>query len=283
MPALTPEQARAALVLVTTNAVIESSQLVTTNAARTQAAMFEAVPALVAYYSDGTSALAADYYDDLRDEAGAGGRYMAEPVVNLREEKIRAGVLWSVQPLLLPEPDPALTVSRIGDVVQLETARPFRDTITTNRRRDPSAVGWKRVTLGGCKFCRYLAGRGEVYKESTARFACHPNCNCTAVPVFHDGDGEEVDVLKYAASKRREHRTPKQRQAINDALARMDGGAVKSATKAMSTAPKSSALSGFAGMSRAQVQKQINILDGLKDSEYRTAQLARLHARLKEL
>jgi hypothetical protein len=226
MAALRPEQARLALVAVTNAAVTEASQLVSQNAAQTRQALFDVIPSTIAYYSDGSSALAADYYDDLRQDASAAGRFRADPVVNLRwggqgEEKIRTGILWAVAPLLDEVPDQALSVSRVGDVVQLETARPFRDTITTNRRRDPSAVGWQRVAAGGCKFCRFLAGRGEVYRESSARFASHPHCRCTAVPVFHEHQGDEVDVLKYVASKRRASRTPKQRQEIRELLASM--------------------------------------------------------------
>jgi len=227
VPALSPSQARLALVAVTDAAVAESSRLVSADVTQTRQALFDVLPSTIAYYSDGSSALAADYYDDLREDAAAPGRFRADPVVNLRwghpvgEEKVRAGILWSVQPLLAEVPDLALASSRVGEVVQLEAARPFRDTITTNRRRDPAAAGWQRVTSGGCKFCRFLAGRGEVFRESSARFASHPNCKCTAVPVFHGQPGEEVDVLKYVASKRRASRTPEQRQAIRELLASM--------------------------------------------------------------
>ena len=227
MTALSPSQARLALVAVTDAAVVKASQFVTQDAAQTRQALFDVIPSTIAYYSDGSSALAADYYDDLREDASAPGRFRADPVVNLRwggqgEEKIRTGILWSVQPLLAEVPDLLLSQSRVGEVVQLETARPFRDTITTNRRRDPAAAGWQRVASGSaCKFCRFLAGRGEVFRESSARFASHPKCGCTARPVFHGQPGDEVDVLKYVASKRQSGRTPEQRQAINELLASM--------------------------------------------------------------
>ena len=203
----------------------EASQLVSQDAAQTRQALFDVIPSTIAYYSDGSSALAADYYDDLREDAAAPGRFRADPVVNLRwghpqgEEKIRTGILWSVQPLLAEVPDLLLATSRIGEVVQLETARPFRDTITTNRRRDPEATGWQRVASAGCKFCRMLAGRGAVYKESTARFASHPHCGCSAVPVFQGQPGEEASVMQYVASQKT--RTPKQRQQLRDYLASM--------------------------------------------------------------
>lgn len=178
------------------------------------------VPALIAYYSDGTAALAADHYDDLRDAANASGKFTAEPIVDLREEKIRRGVLWAVGPLALDEPDAVLAEERLTQIVQLESVRPFRDTILDNQQRDPAAVGWQRQTSGqGCKFCRMLAGRGAVYRETTARFACHPHCSCSASPVFDGNAGPEASVLQYVASQRR--RTPSQRQALRDYLARL--------------------------------------------------------------
>ncbi len=216
MPA--PEEARRGLALLTSSAVSAASELVTTAADATRDRLLAAVPQVVSFYSDGTSALAADHYDDLRDAAGLSTGYLAEPIVNLREEKLRTGVLWSVQPLYRLEPDEVLALSRLSEVVQYETARPFRDTITTNTRRDPAAVGWQRVTSGvSCKFCSMLAGRGAVYRGSTARFASHPHCDCTAAPVFDGQPGEEASVLQYVASQRT--RTPQQRQTLRDYLA----------------------------------------------------------------
>lgn len=213
----TAEQSRQALALVTSTAVTKATRLVAGPAADVRSTLMDAAPALVAYYSDGSAALAADYYDDVREQASPRHRFTAEPVVNLRADEIRNGVAWATAPLFLPEPDETLTVSRLANVIQLETARPYRDTITTNRRRDPAAIGWQRVTAGGCKFCRMLADRGAVYREATARFASHPNCHCGAHPVFEGQPGEEASVIQYVASLKR--RTPAQRQALREYLA----------------------------------------------------------------
>lgn len=215
---LTGLEARAALRDITTEAVADSSELVRrlrgdVNARKT--VLLEAVPSLVSYYSDGSSALAADFYELQRDEARVTSRFAARPVVLDRAEKIRRGVLWAADPLEVG--DVATSAARLAEVVQMETARPFRDTITSNRRRDPEAVGWRRVTAGGCKFCRMLAERGAVYRSATARFASHPSCNCAAEPVFSTNDtGEEASVLQYVASRR--SRTPAQRDALRSYL-----------------------------------------------------------------
>lgn len=214
-----PEQVRRALVLVTTAAVADTTRLVSASAARTTAALLAATPEIVAYYSDGSAALAADHYDDLRASANAPGRYAAEPIVRLREDKIRIGTMWAVEPLNRPEPDRLLALSRLADVVQLEAARPFRDTITTNTRRDPASVGWQRISAGGCKLCSMLASRGAVYKQATAHFATHPSCKCSAAPVFDGQPGEEASVMQYVASER--ERSPAQQQQLRDYLAAM--------------------------------------------------------------
>lgn len=213
----TPAESRAALILVTSAAVDSAVRLsgsVTGSPEARRAALLEATPELVAYYADGSAALAADLYDDERERAGARGRFVAEPVVADRVEKLRRGVAWATEPLFVPTGDEV--GDRLAKVIQLETARPYRDTITTNRRRDPAAVGWRRIAGTGCKFCQMLAGRGEVYKESTARFAAHPNCHCTAAPAFAGQDAPEASALQYVASKRR--RTEREREQLRSYL-----------------------------------------------------------------
>lgn len=59
-----------------------------------------------------------------------------------------------------------------------------RDTIRQTTAADPRTAGWRRVTSGGCDFCRMLAGRGEVYTEASADFASHDHCACSAEPVY---------------------------------------------------------------------------------------------------
>lgn len=217
----TAEQTRKALTLLTSSAVRTASKVIATGAGADaiRDTLLVTTPEVIAYYSDGAAALAADHYDELRESAAPAARYVAEPVVNLRPEKIERGTLWAVEPLYSADPDVLLATERLAQVVQLETARPFRDTITSNTRRDPSARGWRRESGGGCKFCTLLAGRGAIYRAETARFAAHPHCDCTAVPVFDGQPGEEADVMQYVASAR--SRTPQQQAALRAHLAAM--------------------------------------------------------------
>lgn len=210
----TPDEYRRAMARVTAEAVNRSNRLLA--AGLTVDELLGAVPLLIDTYADATAALAADQYDELRDDANPPGTFRAEPVVEDRPEKVRRGILWAVEPAQI---DAQLAASRLEEVVQIETARPFRTTILENTKRDPQAVGWRRHSSGDtCPFCMMLAGRGAVYRESSARFASHPRCDCTASPAFAtQGPIVEASVLQYVASQRR--RTPAQREALRRYLA----------------------------------------------------------------
>lgn len=176
--------------------------------------LLDTVPGVIGYYSEGTSALAVDFYDDARAAVRDSTRYGAEPVVLDRTVKIRRGIAWASEPLSLA--DDAAAVGRLVELVQSEVVRPYRDTILTNQQRDPAAVGFRRYTgSGACGFCRMLADKGAVYREASAYFAAHDTCKCTAGPVFRGGaQGPTANAMQYIASRRR--RTPAENAKLRD-------------------------------------------------------------------
>lgn len=180
-------------------------------------ALLEAIPAEIAYFSNGSAALAADTYEEERELAKVRSTFTAEAVVLDRTVKVRRAVAWAAEPLFLLRPDRLLTASRLAELVQVEVARPNRDTTLANRRRDPASSGWRRIARpGACSFCRMLADRGGVYREKTAYFASHENCHCVAQPVFSTDDTIEVGAIQYIASKR--NKTPEQRARVKSYL-----------------------------------------------------------------
>jgi hypothetical protein len=212
-----PRESRAALKLITGEAVGSTLDLLSRlngSPEVQRAALLDGVPGLIAYYSNGSAALAADFYDEERELAGVTSRFTSAAVIDDRTVKVRRGIAWASEPIFAD--DLELAGKRMSEVVQLETARPYRDTILTNRANDPAAAGWRRITAGGCKLCRMLADRGAVYREATARFATHTNCHCTAQPVFKTDVGEEASVMQYKAS--RKNRTAAQRANLRDYL-----------------------------------------------------------------
>lgn len=280
----TASESRLALRVVTGAAITASWQLLhslTGPPEAQRAALLEAVPEVIAYHSLGSSALAADFYDDERERAAARSRFFADPVIVDRVEKIRRNIAWASQPMFNGSIE-ATTQDRLAEVVQMETARPYRDTITTNRRRDPEAVGWRRVAAGGCRFCRMLADKGAIFREETVRFAAHDHCSCTAQPVFKSNDtGEEVDVMQYVASKR--HRTEAEKAKLRAYLDEHYGDASGGSGGRPSIAKTvPGAAQGLKALSRAQVEHQLKLTEGLKESDWRTTQLARLRERMSE-
>lgn len=198
----TPQQSRADLSVVTQAAVADAVEIagrVDGSPELRRAALLETVPGVIDYYATGSAALAADFYDERRELAGVKKTYTTTLVINDRTVKIRRAVAWASDPMFA---DMTVTLEqRLAEVVQAEVARPYRDTITG--QKDPAKVGWRRVQGDSCRFCSLLAARGAVYKESTARFAAHPNCDCSAEPVFEgQAIGPEASAMQYMASKR---------------------------------------------------------------------------------
>jgi hypothetical protein len=218
---VTANESRAALELVANAAVGTAGELLSRVSGSPQArraALLNGVPQIISYFSDGSAALAVDFYEEQRELAGVRDRtFVTKFVVNDRTVKIRRGVAWASDPLF--SDDDAAANDRLAEIVQIETARPYRDTIVENRRRDPQAVGWRRIpNPGACNFCRALADKGAIFKKETASFAAHPACGCSAAPVFVGGEmGPEASTLQYVASKRR--RTPAERQAVREWIA----------------------------------------------------------------
>ena len=174
--------------------------------------LLDTVPDVVGYYSEGSAALAADAYMDAR--WGVGGAFVAAPIVLDRTVKIRRGVAWASDPMSLG--DFEMASSRFAKLVRTEMTRPYRDTTLGNGARDGMFVGYKRIArAASCGFCKALAARGAVFKQSTAYFAAHDNCQCTAAAAFvGQENGPEADVMQYMASKRR--RTPAEKARINE-------------------------------------------------------------------
>jgi hypothetical protein len=174
--------------------------------------LLDTVPGVIGYYSEGSAALAADAYMDAR--MGVAGSFAAESVVLDRTVKIRRGVAWASEPIGVG--DFELSAARIAKLARTEMTRPYRDTTLGNGARDGMFVGYKRIArASSCGFCKALADRGAVYKQNTAHFAAHDDCQCTAAAAFvGQPQGPEASVMQYMASKRR--RTPAEKAAINN-------------------------------------------------------------------
>lgn len=221
----TPQQSRAELAELTGEAVGDAHELFAAldgPPEQIRSGLLVGLPGVIDYYSAGAGVLATDFYDESRAAAKVKQTFESEIVIGDRTVKIRRAVAWSTAPLFgsSTEADMAEAVrKRLAAVVQPEVANVYRGTILG--QKDPQYAGWTRVTGVCCKFCRFLASRGAVYRESSARFAAHPNCDCSAQPVFFGGPaGPDASVDQYMASRRK---NPQRRAALREALEAFDG------------------------------------------------------------
>ena len=224
--ATSPDAVRRALVTVSAAAVAEVSPLLRADRPEdSRAAIFEAAPAITAAYVEGSSALAADWYEELREDARPKSRHLTVVRDWERADKYGRALAWATATMLLEEPDVNEARSRLATVTEYEVFGGFAETTEANVRSDKDARGWKRNARGeACPFCRMLADRGVVYrKEASASFAAHSSCRCTIVPVFVGGDeGPEANVMQYVASKKRRSEADKAR--LRDYLRQNYGG-----------------------------------------------------------
>lgn len=201
----TPEQVRRALQLVTGAGVHEIRAVVqATPPAAQRTALLAVTPLVVSSYTEGSAALALDWYDELRDAAAVAKAFAPSIVAPVREAFLGNAVAWATE-----TSDETLT--RLEPIVQREIAAGFWATMTDNAKDDPDAVGWQRFARGdeACPFCRMLADKGAVYRRDTARFAAHRSCHCVAAPAFKGHHGPEAGVMQYVASSKRRSKAAK--------------------------------------------------------------------------
>lgn len=237
----TPSQVRRALRVIAGAAATDlrsvgNAAAQTGSPSEARAALFAATPLIVAEYTSGSSALALEWYDELRDAAEAVQHYSPTPLVLVTDDDLAAIVaettsaLYDIERGIEEDLEAALAESLelLEAEIQEEVAQAFRDTMTGNVERDPAAVGWRRFARPeACKFCLMLAARGAVYTEATARFAAHGavmrgdrkggNCMCIAAPAFGGKEiWAEATPMQYVASQ--SERTPEQQAALRDYL-----------------------------------------------------------------
>lgn len=150
-----------------------------TNTKNVQDALRDILPLLIETYGSAAASLAADWYDDFREEMAIARRFSAVPA-EVKDVGAHALVGWAATEAT----DDAAFGSLLLGGVQRRIANFDRLTITESSVADPSARGWMRVGAGECDFCSMLLSRGAVYSEDTADFQAHDNCRCSAVPEF---------------------------------------------------------------------------------------------------
>lgn len=152
-------------------------------AAAARDGLMDVLPRLTAIYGEAAATLGADWYDDLRDAAGARGGFRAIPAETAPRGQTDALARWSVAPLFAAEPDYATTLIKVAGGMQRLIANADRETVRRSSIQDRGAQGWVRMGAGECDWCeQYLDG--EIHYTEGYDFEAHDHCNCTAVPAF---------------------------------------------------------------------------------------------------
>lgn len=174
----------------------------TLDATGTRDALLEVAPLLVAQYGEMAATVAADFYDQMREQAAVVGRFSAVLGDPVDVEDLRGQIRWSIDPLFSADPDPDAALGRLEQKVDEYSLQPGRDTIARSAGRDPAKARWARVPVGDtCAFCLMLASRGPAYRsaESAGKGRkYHGDCDCTPTP-YWQGDqhpeGYDPDAL----------------------------------------------------------------------------------------
>lgn len=189
-----------------------------TNLDEAREALEDILPMLVRTYGLAAGTLAANWYDDLRDELNVERRFAAI-VAELDDQGADVLARWGVKPLLGDEPDWRRAQVLVEGGLQRRIANGARETVRISSIEDSQAQGWMRAGGGDCAFCDLLISRGAVYTEATADFAAHDHCRCTAVPAFR---GRPKPVRPYTPSAR--NVSDADRARVREYLATHDAG-----------------------------------------------------------
>lgn len=156
-------------------------------------ALLEFLLILTDQYGSVAASMAADWYDELRADSGASGRFraLAAPSVPAEavETKVRylAGHLWT--------PDPAGMLGGLLVAADKYVKQPGRNTMASNAKRE--GVRWARVPTGKktCSFCLILASRDAVYESKQSAggdgHKFHGACDCIATRIAKRSDYPE--------------------------------------------------------------------------------------------
>jgi len=154
-----------------------------------RAALHDVLPALAGSYQDAAIALAAELYDLERDRLNTPGTYRAPGIEVPDGGHALAG--WALAEAVSPDGLHTL----IGGALTRRVMKAANGTVMHAAVADPKAGGWYRVTRPkACDFCRFLAGRGDVYTRATVDFASHDHCHCIAAVAWGDSTGVLLDA-----------------------------------------------------------------------------------------
>lgn len=125
--------------------------------------------ALIEKYGSAAASLAADWFDEARDDAGAVGSFTALPALPPDTERVEALSRWGIGPLFGVDPNVAAALGLLAGGLQREVFKMPRATTEGSATLDPAGPTFARhASANACAFCRMLATRGAAYTSAEA-------------------------------------------------------------------------------------------------------------------
>jgi hypothetical protein len=133
------------------------------------APLSELLMALVSEYGSASAVLAADWFDEAREDARAPGRFVATPAPLPEPERVDALARWGVGPLFGAAPDGDAALGLLTGGLVREVLGMARSTTEGAVTLDPAGPTFARhASANACVFCRMVATRGAVYTSEVA-------------------------------------------------------------------------------------------------------------------
>lgn len=257
-----------------------------------------AVRAIIQRYGQASAAAALTYYQSERRAASVPGRPSLKLAPSPADSAIESAISWATTDLYGPVTNwsPPAALQRLDEAVTQLVLNQGRATIIGAVQQDKYARAWARVTEpGACSFCLMLASRGAVYTDqrsagkgsndlirkngkafaannmTPSAFKVHDHCRCHVEPVF--GVYEPTAAVRDAQALW--NKVTKGRSgadARNAFRQAVEGRKVTGLTGAK----KPRDLLGKSNMDRPQAEYLLAQAQRMKDSPWRTKQIARL-------
>lgn len=157
-----------AVAFVKLKALLES--LANPNPITFRDALLATYPEMMRPFMAAASEVAAQWYTELRLQAGIIGQFVPVPAVDAPPGQLDAIVRKSLTPLFRPQEFIGANILELlAGSTQRLISNQGRETIDQTASKDIVTVSWARhARPGACDFCKMLAGRGSVYRSSSS-------------------------------------------------------------------------------------------------------------------
>lgn len=120
-------------------------------------------------YGSASAAVAAEWFEELRDTAGMAGSFRAQAASMPSTERLEVLARWGVGPLFGASPDPVTALNLVSGGLARQVLSVGRDTLMESIASDPAGPTYARhASANACAFCAMLATRGPVYTAQSA-------------------------------------------------------------------------------------------------------------------